>query len=268
MTDLESAAREDTWDVVIDNIAYNGDHVQAALKAFSKVRHYILTSTVSVYRYVPHPFSQPAQRDLGRFRFSSARRRSFERTLEVCSRKTGCRGSLCSPEQCPLDDPFDRPSFTAPTISPTAAFGMWVRLSKGGPLLLPNGGMNSLRLAYSRDLAQSYLLAAEHPEAMGSIYNIAQEEIITLRDFIEENARILNVRPELVSLPFEAAKELGGPYAYTGNWIPDIELAKRDLDFTPDAVFGSLPRSPQTGSEITGEGMRQNFLRTETTSSS
>jgi nucleoside-diphosphate-sugar epimerase len=230
--DLESAARQGPWDVVIDNIAYDGDQVRTALKAFPKVRQYILTSTVSVYRYVPHPFPQPLKEtsvdfdyvptdeDLTNVHWKYARGKCDAEA--ACARQSEVPWTILRPPV--VYGPYD-----------VSDRGFWylARLLKGGPMLLPNGGANSLRLAYSRDLAQSYLLAAKHSEALGSIYNIAQEEILTLRDFIDENARIFGVKPELVSLPFESAGELGGPYAYSSNWIPDIDLAKRDLGFVP-----------------------------------
>ena len=55
--DLKKAAGP--WDCVIDNIAYNAAGVQAALGAWKDVGRYLLTSTVSVYRFNPKPFAMP-----------------------------------------------------------------------------------------------------------------------------------------------------------------------------------------------------------------
>jgi nucleoside-diphosphate-sugar epimerase len=230
--DLETAARKGPWDVVIDNIAYDGDQVRAALNAFAGVGQYVLTSTVSVYRYVPHRFPQPlketsvdfdykpADEDLSNIHWKYARGKLDAEA--ACARQSKVPWTILRP-----------PLVYGPYDVTDRGFWYLARLLDGGPLLLPNGGLNSMRLAYSRDLAQSYLLAAQHSEALGSIYNIAQEEILTLRDFIEENARIFGKKPEYVSLPLETAGELGGPYAYAGNWIPDLELARKDLGFSP-----------------------------------
>ena len=57
--DLLKAKKAGPWDVVIDNIAFGAKDVELALSVFKEVKHYILTSTVSVYRFVPKDAYHP-----------------------------------------------------------------------------------------------------------------------------------------------------------------------------------------------------------------
>ena len=112
--------------------------------------------------------------------------------------------------------------------------GFWyiARLLKGGPLLLANSGVASFRLAYSVDVARAYLQASQ-AGAHGKTYNLAQSEIITLRDYVEESARALGTKPELVNVPRELLGEMGGPHADLINHVPDITAAAKDFGFHP-----------------------------------
>jgi nucleoside-diphosphate-sugar epimerase len=113
--------------------------------------------------------------------------------------------------------------------------GFWYlrRLMKGGPLALANGGANSFRLVYSRDVAKATVAAAERDQAIDRIYNISQGEILTLRNFIEDSAIALGVQPKLVNAPLELLGELAGPYATMVNLVPDINAAVHDLGYKP-----------------------------------
>ena len=91
---------------------------------------------------------------------------------------------------------------------------------------------NSFRIGYSEDMARAYLDVIKTDNTVGKTYNIAQEEVITLKDFILESAKALRLKPELISVPLEELGEMAGDYASMINLVPDIAAAKRDFGFT------------------------------------
>ncbi len=230
--DLERAARTDQWDVVIDNIAYDAATVKQALKTFPKIKQYILTSTISVYRFAHAEHAQPLMEDSVDFDFNPPEEDNKNVHWIYARGKMEAERALIRQDAVPWT--IIRPPIVyGPNDFTNRGFWYLGRLMKGGPIILPFGGVASTRFGFSQDVAHSYIPLIERPIALGRIYNVAQSEIITLRDFIDDSALILGKSPEYVSVPFEVAGDLGGPYAMDRNWIPDITAAKMDLGFMP-----------------------------------
>jgi UDP-glucose 4-epimerase len=67
---------------------------------------------------------------------------------------------------------------------------------------LPIGrGENRRTLVYDRDVARAALLALEHPEAAGKIFNVSDGEFHTLNDIITAICQALGRKPPRLSLP-------------------------------------------------------------------
>jgi nucleoside-diphosphate-sugar epimerase len=227
--DLKRAAGF-VWDLVIDNLAYRGEDMRLTCEAFREVPHYILTSTVSVYRYAD-PYQQPLREETVRFD-------RVPRDEDLSNiHWTYARGKWEAEKvlrASKLSWTIFRPTVVYGPHDPIER-GWWylARMTKGGPLLLPDGGAASFRLAYSKDVARAYLAAVEEPATRGKTYNLAQEEIITLKDFLLDSARALGVNVELVNIPRERLGEMAGPHGDLVNHVPNIEAARRDLGFSP-----------------------------------
>jgi len=232
LSDLMTVGRGKDWDVVIDNIGYHAEDAEKAVKAFRNVKHFIFDSTVSVYRYSSKLFPQPLVENEIDF--------SLHPPIEDLSdiHWKYARGKLEAEQviqqKCEIPWTIIRPPVVYGPDDPTQR-GFWylARLLDGGPLLLPNGGTNSFRLVYSKDVAQAFLAAALNPVSFGKTYYIGQKEIITLKDFLDESAKHLGVHPHYVSIPSDILGDLGGPHSSMVNIIVDISLAEKDLKFRP-----------------------------------
>jgi nucleoside-diphosphate-sugar epimerase len=231
-TDLVKVARHAAWDVVIDNLAFDGLSVDLALAAFTQVKRYILTSTISVYRYSRFGSQQPYYEDF----VDHDSRPTAERLTDA--HWSYARGKLDAERQ------LIRQNQTEWTIfRPTMVYGPhdnkhrgnWylARLLDGGPILLPEGGTKLFRLAYAPALAQLYALACENENSRGQIFNVAQSECVTLLDFVKDSAEALGVSAELVSVPTSQLgnEKLGGPLSMPVDWNVDSGKAARDLGF-------------------------------------
>lgn len=231
--DLKRAAETERWDVVIDNIAYSAAHVRAALKAFSDVSHYVLCSTVSVYRYIPSPYPQPMKEGGVSFDFQPS-----EEDLNDVHWKYA-RGKLDAERECMKQRKVPWTILRPPVVygpeDPTER-GFWylARMLTGGPLLLANGGVQSFRIISSLDTATAFLQVVENrKKVLKKAYFIGQQEIITLKDFIGESARAMGLMPDYLDVPADILGEMGGPWAPMVNLVPDISAAKKDFGFQP-----------------------------------
>ncbi|MBI4403685.1 MAG: NAD-dependent epimerase/dehydratase family protein [Deltaproteobacteria bacterium] len=231
---LKQLAEQGPWDLLLDNIAYDGMAVRNVLSSLKgKVRRYMLTSTVSVYRYTLNQYPQPLEESVVDYDY-----RPPEEDLNDVHWKYR-RGKLEAEKQLiqQAEIPWTvfRPTIVYGPEDPLKR-GFWylARLIDGRPISLANGGVASFRLAYSKDVARCFLLAAQTDCSIAKIYNIAGQECITLRDFIDESAKCLGCKASLVNVPGDQlTEEQAGPYGKVVNLIPDISAAKRDLSFKP-----------------------------------
>lgn len=231
--ELARAAEGGPWDAVIDNIAFTSQDVATAVDLFAGTGRYVLTSTGSVYRWAPEGTHQPLDEESVDFDHDPGDYEPGDPGWDYAHGKV--YGEKTLREQSAVPWTIIRPPIVLGPHDPTLR-GHWyfARLMRGGPLLLANSGANSFRLAFSQDLARAYLLALGSGRAVGQTYNVAQPEIITLREFLEAAAGALQLDPDFVEVPERFLEgdgtNLGGPYAGM-TFIPSIERAQADLGY-------------------------------------
>lgn len=262
LSDLMTVGKGKNWDVVIDNIGYNPQDSEKLLKAFKTAKHLIFDSTVSVYRYARTPYPQPLTEDC-----IDHRARPREEDLSDVHWKYA-RGKLDAErvimEECQIPWTIIRPPVVyGPDDVTQRGFWYLARLLDGGPIILANGGIQSFRLAYSKDVAQAFLLSAMNSKAFNKAYFVGQKETITLRDFLDESAKHLGVKPSYINVPGELAGELAGPHASMINMIVDISRAEQDLSFKP-TPFTKFIRETAIWFKENWKGDREQLLSTRT----
>lgn len=259
-SDLMTVGKGKDWDVVVDNLGYSAEDAEKLVKAFPTAKHLIFDSSVSVYRFSKNPYPQP----LFSQSVDSSVRPPQEDPNDIHWKYA--RGKIEAEEvirkKCEVPWTIIRPPVVYGPDDPTER-GFWylVRLLEGGPLILANGGVQSFRLSYSKDVAQAFLKAALNPKAHQKSYFIGQKEIITLKDFLDESAKHLGVSPQYVSIPSEIAGELAGPHGSMINIIPEISEAERDLNLSP-TPFSQFIKETTHWFKEHWKGNRENLLRT------
>ena len=73
-------------------------------------------------------------------------------------------------------------------------------------IIVPDDGLTLCTFAYVESCARAILLAVDRPDASaGQIYNVGDEQVLTLRQVVETIGRALDWPGEVVSLPWELA---------------------------------------------------------------
>jgi len=222
------------FDILIDNIAYQARDVETILDVLGdRLGRYILTSTASVYRYVPRR-TMPLEEDEVDFEWQPPEFDPQDRGWEYASGKRDAERVLLHQNDVPYT--IIRPPIVLGPVDPTLrGYFYFQRLLDGKPVILTNGGINSFRMVYSGDLARAYLLAMDSKRAVNRVYNITQTEIITTRDFVAAAAEVLASEAEIVAVPERAlqASELdyADPYARLINFIPAVRRAQIELGY-------------------------------------
>lgn len=218
-----------SFDVVVDNVAFERPDVEAAVEAFrGRIGHYLLTSSGAVYPdFVPPQTFRPITED------------TADLTLRgdgaYAEGKRACEQALAEQDAFPFT--IVRPPIVqGPEDSSLRGWFWYQRIADGGPLLVPHKFPASVwRQAYSEDIAAAVALAAANPAAFGRTYNVASEEIVTLEDFLRLTARTLEKSDPIVSVP-QAVLAKEAPWyrpTFAHQFIMDITRIKEDLGFVP-----------------------------------
>jgi nucleoside-diphosphate-sugar epimerase len=243
--DFQRKLGREKFDVVIDMIAFMAEDSRTAAETFSgNVGQFIHISTGSVYivtRDFPCPLREedydrevvprPAKND--EWWLYGYHKRKCEEVLREAREKS------CFPVTIlRLPIVFGERDYTL------RAYSYFLRLEDGKPLILPDGGLNAFTHIYQGDVVKTVADNLLNPAAVGQAYNLAQAEILTLRAFVHEAARILGREPDLVDIPWDVLESspLGtsfSPLSTRRPFILVVDKARRDLHFlsTPFALW-------------------------------
>ena len=132
-------------------------------------------------------------------------------------------------------------------------------LDKRTKLILPDNGLVLRSRAYAENAAHALLLAIDHPESGGQIYNVAEERTLTLREWVEAIANEMGHKFEYVDLPWALAKPChmwatGESHLVLDNTKIKKELGYRDVvpakEGLKRTVQWFLEHRPEPGGEI------------------
>jgi nucleoside-diphosphate-sugar epimerase len=241
---LRQAAGNRSFDVVIDNIAYDGTDVLTLFEVFrGRIGHYLQTSSAAVYadRYVRRPLREE-EADL-RIRVPTEAPNPFhsrlghgyangKRYAEQVARASGVPWTILRP-----------PVVLGPDDRTLRVWWFVQRLLDGGPIVIPDWGPGRIfHLAWTVDIARAFCAAAGNPAAFGRAYNVAQSEIYTAESWIEAAAKILGLQPRYAHLDEAAVAEVGlagyllpvagRPF---GHVLLDTSALAHELGFQPSA---------------------------------
>jgi nucleoside-diphosphate-sugar epimerase len=193
------------WDAVIDTSAYFPRSINLAVDALgSDIGHYVLISTVSVYT----SWSTPDMNE------SSPVRTIADPTIEEIRQPAsyGALKALCEQaanERLPGRVTNMRPGFIVGPGDETDRFTYWpVRIQRGGEVLAPGTGRDSVQFIDVRDLASWIVHCSEHT-IVGTFNAHHRARELTMSRWLETCKTTLNDATKLrwVDAPF--LEELG-----------------------------------------------------------
>jgi nucleoside-diphosphate-sugar epimerase len=258
---LRSVLGSRTFDVVVDNIAYQPEDVSSLLEVLhGRVGHYLMTSSTAVYtdRFVRRPLRE-ADADLHvRAPVDAPDPFHSRHGHAYANAKRAAEQVLHATDDLALT--ILRPPVILGADDRTLRVWWFVqRLRDGGPILIPDWGPGRVfQVAWADDVARAFVAAAGNPSAYGRAYNVAQAEIYTAETWISACAAILGVSARYAHLPEAALADYdladytlpvaGRPF---GHVLLNLGAAAVDLGFVPQpesvwlgATIGGCARNP------------------------
>jgi nucleoside-diphosphate-sugar epimerase len=247
--DFHGALKQKSFEAVVDLIAYREEDSRSAVETLQgRTGHYILISSAAVYivtKDYPNPVSEedfdrelrpkPDKND-GMWLYGF-HKRQCEAVLADAHRKNG----------------FPATAVRLPIVQgerdyTLRAYSYFLRAGDGRPVILPDGGLCPFTHVYQGDVVRTIAENLGRPASFGRAYNLAQKEIVTLREFVLKAAQILSVKPELVDVPRQVLEGSGlgigfSPFSLRRPFILSVDRAERELGFKPTPFEEWLERT-------------------------
>ncbi len=238
---MEQLLGKRTFDVVVDNALYKGAEAETIVELFKRrIGHYIFLSTGQVY-LVREDAERPTREEdydgrllpapkINTFGFEEWQYGMDKRQAEDVLR------SAYAKYQFPMT------ALRLPMVnSARDHFGrLWsyvLRLRDGGPILTAATPNYPLRHIYAEDVVKAIEILIQTGKGKGKAYNIAQDEITPLDDFLEIVGELVGVKPKIVRAKralLDANGFLPGCSPFSERWMSELDnqLSKTELGLT------------------------------------
>jgi nucleoside-diphosphate-sugar epimerase len=235
--DLSRALEHRSFDFTVDFVAYDAADVETLLCVpYASLGRYVMISTGQVYLVTVgapvicreedsaaplRPEPAPGTDDHASWSYGVGKRRA-EGALLSLRASHGVRGTVL------------RLPVVQGEGDPSLRLWAWLeRMLDGGPVLLPEGGGRLTRFLYAGDVAAALVRLIDGPAPREPVYNLAQPEVLPLREFLERVARAAGLEPTFVSVPWEELDRAGVDRAsapYAGPWTSVIDPAQASAE--------------------------------------
>jgi len=229
---------EKKFDVVVDVIAYQAEDSLAAIETFrTHIGHFFHISTAAVYAVTKDYPSPLREEDFDRELYPRPKKNSG--WWEYGYHKRKCEEVLREAYQ---KQDFPVTMFRLPIVMgerdyTLRAYSYFIRLQDSQPLILPDGGMNAFTHLYQGDIAKTIASNLLNQSSFGQAYNLAQEEIVTLKTFVAKAAEILKKKVEIVDIPSKVLENTSigtsfSPFSMRRSFILQTQKANKELNFS------------------------------------
>lgn len=264
---LEETRRRASYDVLVDMAAYEADDISGIRRVFAgQIAQYVFISSSFVYAVTRDPICPMAEDQFAReLADPSTVPEHKKREYAYGISKRACEAEL---------ERYSSRDFAVTILRPAFMFGerdhallpCYVsRLLDGHPVILPDGGLNSMNLAYARDVAGVIAQCVGNPRVYGEIMNVANDEIVTVKMLLLAIARHLTVTPELVEIPsslvYQHVESVAFPCSNSFDIILSSEHAKRLVGFSATPFDEALGQSVKDVAARCGQSPDEEYHR-------
>ncbi len=187
------ALRGQTFDAVVDWIAFTPDHVAADLALFrGRVGQFVFISSASAYQKPPQslPITEETPLDNPFWQYSR-NKIACEELLMAAYRDEGFPVTIVRPSH----------TYDATLLPFHGGYTTLDRLQRGKPILIHDDGESLWTLTHHRDFARAFVPLLGESRAIGQTYHITSDEVLTWNAIAALLAEAAGVTPNIVHVP-------------------------------------------------------------------
>ncbi len=190
---VREALGRQTFDVVVDFVAYLPEHVRTDLALFAgNTGQYVFISSASAYQTPPARLPIVESTPLRNPEWQYSRDKiACEDELVRAYRETGFPMTIVRPSHT-----YARTS--VPLIGGRTALH---RMRRGLPVVVQGDGTSLWTLTHHRDFAKAFVGLLGHPQAIGDSFHITSDEVLSWNQIYAMVATALGIEPRLVHVP-------------------------------------------------------------------
>jgi nucleoside-diphosphate-sugar epimerase len=193
---VRDALGDRTFDAVVDWIAFTPEHVQTSIDLFrGRTGQYVFISSASAYQTpparIPVVESTPLRNPHWRY---SRDKIACEDLLVRAYREDGFPATIVRPSHT-----YDR------TLVPLD--GGWTamaRMRQGKEVVVHGDGTSLWTLTHHLDFAAGFVPLLGHARAVGDVFHITSDDVLTWNQIVETLAAAAGVPPRIVHVPSDA----------------------------------------------------------------
>lgn len=191
---------EETYDVVVDFIAFTADQVERDIRLFSgRTRQYIFISSASAYQKPLSNFiideSTPLHNPYWQY---SRDKIACEDRLMAEYRQNGFPVTIVRPSHT-----YGDKSVPVAVHGKNGSWQVLERMRQGKPVIVHGDGLSLWALMHNTDFARAFLGLMGNPHAIGEAVQITNDESITWNAVHAAIGNVLGVEPKLVHIASE-----------------------------------------------------------------
>jgi nucleoside-diphosphate-sugar epimerase len=191
LTGVRAALNGQTWDVVVQWIAFGPDEIRRDVELFrERTRQYLFISSASVYQKPPAPpylITEATPRVNLHWDYSR-KKIACEQELEAAHQATGFPYTIVRPSLTYGDDQI--PLVLNAWQRPWTAVD---RMRRGAPVIIPGDGTSLWTITHNSDFAQGLIGLFGQPAALGEAFHITSDEALTWNRYFALTAEAAGV---------------------------------------------------------------------------
>lgn len=223
---MYDALRNKSFDVVIDVSCYSKNDVEIFLNSINNnIGHYIFCSSIAVCKQPPKYW--PIKED--HEKCSSEEDNEYGYNKLVAEEFLFERGSKIG--------------FDVSVIRPTYVYGpedynrrvdyIFEKIENNSPVVVRGNGNNIIQLGYVEDLAEAFIAIIDNDKSHNEAFNVSGNELVTVRQFVEQVAFSLGKEAKIVCLDMKAISSEEISSLPEVNRFADAGKAKKILGIFP-----------------------------------
>lgn len=244
---FEAAFGSQTFDAVLDNIAYNAADIDVIVRTFGgRIRQYLFTSTMAVYHNAER--LKPLDEEDADLEYiegddiplTLAFHTTHGHSYGIGKRQAEFKLLSLQPDVFAATI-LRAPIVVGPDDRTRRVWWFVQRILDGGPILLPDWGPGRIfQVVYADDLVRAFVGSTGNAVTYRRAYNVAQPELFTAETWAKALAGALGREVECVHIPDHLVKPAGLDHYQIpivhrpfGHFMMDIFRARSEIPFEP-----------------------------------